>query len=346
MSLKKLVLTLLISIFAYSGPTLADEIALNPNHPDRHVVVKGDTLWDISALFLRDPWLWPEIWHINPDISNPHLIYPGDVISLSYQNGKVMLSVQRGSRTMKLSPTMRATRIDNAIPTISTAALAQFLSHPRILTKEELETAGYIVGAEDDRLVISSGNRVYARNLSPSEAGSYSAYHIENPYKHPKTGEILGYEAKHTADLHLKVEGDPATLLVTYAKRETLIGDKVLPRDEDASNYNFIPHAPKVETNGLVISIFDGVSRAGTYQSLVLDLGEKDGIEKGHVLAIRKRGPKVRDYLAKTREDRWINLPSEKAALVMIYRVFEHISYGLIMNAEKDVREMDIVTNP
>ena len=345
MSIKKVVLTLLISFFTYSV-TFADELALNPDHPERYVVVKGDTLWDISAKFLRDPWRWPEIWHINPEIANPHLIYPGDIIVLTYQDGKPVLTIQRGRAAVKLTPQMRTTRIDSAIPSVPAAAINQFLSQPRIFTKEELRHLGYNVGAEDERLIVGSGTKIYARNLEMSESKNYSIFHIGNPYKHPKTKEVLGYEAKHVGDAKLVAEDDPSTLIVTHARRETLIGDKVILTDEDAAQHNFVPHAPEEPIEGQVITVFEGVSYAGLYHSVVLDLGEKQGIEKGHVLAIRKKGTTIRDYMAKSRGERWVTTPAEKAALVMVYRVFDNVSYGLIMSSEKDVSALDIVTNP
>ncbi len=345
MSIKKVALTLLISFFTI-GVTFADELALNPNHPERYVVVKGDTLWDISAKFLRDPWRWPEIWHINPEITNPHLIYPGDVIVLTYQDGKPVLTIQRGRAAVKLTPQMRKTRIDSAIPSVPSAAISQFISQPRIFTKEELDGLGYIISAEDDRLIVGSGSRIYVRNLDMGESKDYSIFHIGDPYRHPQTNEVLGYEAKHVGDAQLVAEGDPSTLVITHARRETLIGDKVILTDEDASQQNFVPHAPEMSVKGQIVSIFEGVSRGGLYHSVVVDLGEQDGIEKGHVLSVRKQGIKIRDYLAKSRGERWVTTPNEEAALIMIYRVFDNVSYGLVMNAEKDVRALDIVTNP
>ncbi len=345
MSIRKVALTLLISFFSYSV-SFADELALNPNHPERYVVVKGDTLWDISAKFLRDPWRWPEIWRINPEIANPHLIYPGDVILFSYQDGKPVLTVQRGRAAVKLTPQMRKTRIDSAIPSVPAAAVSQFISQPRIFTKEELNTLGYIISAEDERLIVGSGTKIYVRNLEMGESKDYSIFHIGEAYIHPETKEILGYEAKHVADAQLVAEGDPSTLVISHAHRETLIGDKVILTDEDASQQNFIPHAPEMSVKGKIVSIFEGVSRGGLYHSVVVDLGAKDGIEKGHVLSVQKQGIKIRDYLAKSRGERWVTTPSEEAALIMIFRVFDNISYGLVMNAVKDVRALDIVTSP
>jgi len=346
MSIKKLVLMLVISIFSYST-TWADELALNPDHPDRYIVVKGDTLWDISTKFLRDAWRWPEIWHNNPDIANPHLIYPGDVIALTYHNGKPVLTVQRRARpTVKLAPKAHATRIESAIPAVPAAAVGHFLSHPRVMSEEEIQNSGYILAAEDERLVSASNTKVYVRGLPASDAKDYSILHIGREYRHPETNDILGYEAKHVSDAQLVREGDPATLRITQAYRETLIGDRVIVTDNDGTQRNFTPHAPEGETNGKIITIFDGVANAGLYQSVVINVGKDDGLEQGHVLAIRQKGSEIRDHSAKTRSDRWVDLPDERAALVMLYRVFDNVSYALVMKAEKDIRAGDLVTNP
>ncbi len=345
MSIHKVALTLLAGLFALSV-AFADELVLNPDHPDRYVVVKGDTLWDISAKFLKDPWRWPEIWENNPEIANPHLIYPGDVIILTYRDGKPVLSIQRGRAVVKLTPQMRKTRIESAIPSVPAAAIGQFITHPRIFTRDELDNLGYIVAAEDDRLIVGSGSKVYARNLEYGESRNYSIYHVGKPFRHPETNEILGYEAKHAADATLIREGDPVTLMITNALREVLIDDKVILNDGSATQHNFVPHAPEQEVKGKIVSIFEGVSRAGVYHSVVIDLGAKQGIEQGHVLAIRQQGVKLRDYHAKTRADRWVTTPTEEAALLMVYRVFDDVSYGLIMSADKDVQVLDEVTNP
>ncbi len=345
MSLKNLALALLLGLGSL-GAAQADELVLNPDHPDRYVVVKGDTLWDISAKFLRDPWRWPEIWHNNPDIENPHLIYPGDVIVLTWRDGKPVLSIERGRATVKLSPQLRRTRIDTAIPPVPAAAIGQFIAQPRVFTEEELEGLGYIVATEEERLVVGNGSKIYVRNLPSGEGSGFSIYHVGDPYYHPETEELLGYEAKYVGDAELVREGDPSTLVITHAQRETLLGDKVMAAEGSVVQENLVPHAPDVQIEGQIISIFEGVSRGGLYHSVVLDVGRVDGLEPGHVLAVDQKGVTVRDYLAKRRADRWVTTPPERAALVMVYQVFENVSYALVMNAQRDVRVEDIVTNP
>lgn len=330
-----------------AGLALAQAIALNPNHPDSYTVVKGDTLWDISSKFLRDPWLWPEIWHVNPEIKNPHLIYPGDIVKLGFVDGKPVLSLQRGLPTIKLSPSTRATRIDQAIPTIPVSIIEQFLVRPRVLTKEEIDNAAYIVASEDNRLVSGSGSKLYARDLDAGSSDLFSLYHVGKPYFDPsakkKKDAILGYEAIHVADLKLEQEGDPSTMLITHSKREALIGDKVLPREDSEFDQYFTPRAPEDEVKGQIIHVVDGVSRIGQYQVVVLNIGEQDGIESGHVLTVSQSGAEVRDVFKNGEK---ITLPDEEVGTLMVFRPYEKVSYALIMKALRDIRVFDAVSTP
>lgn len=337
----------LVAGLCLSTAVFADTLALNPDHPQRYVVVKGDTLWDISSKFLRDPWRWPEIWHINPEIKNPHLIYPGDVITLVYRDGKPMLQVTRGRPTIKLSPTARTSRLESAISTIPASAVAQFLKRPRILSEEEIDNAGYISYLEEDRLISGEGGKIYVADLRQDDTKDYSVYRIGNVYRNPDDkNDILGYEAIHVSDAQLIREGSPATLRIVESYRETLLGDKVMVSDEAAIDNSFTPHAPDNLPDGQIISIFDGMSRAGQYQTVVINLGKDDGMELGHVLAARKRGERVTDGHASGRFKPELQLPDERAALLMVVNVFDRVSYALIMSAIKDIRIGDPVTKP
>lgn len=346
MSIRIALLALAASL-CLSVNSYAETVKLNPNHPDTHVVVKGDTLWDISAKFLRDPWLWPEIWHVNPDIKNPHLIYPGDVISLIWRDGKPMLQVQRGPRTVKLSPNARATRLDTAIATIPANVIGQFLSRPRILTEEELERAGFISYAEENHLISGTNGKVYASNLRQDENKDFSIYRMGNVYRNPADkDDILGYEAIHVSDAKLEREGDPATLRIVESYRETLLGDKVLATDEEELDQSFTPQAVEGNASGHVIGVLEGMSRAGQYQTIVINLGEQDGMELGHVLAVRQKGEIRENKEAPSFFKPKIQLPDERAGIVMIVNTFERVSYALVMSATKDIRIGDPVTKP
>lgn len=356
--------TLLAMIFGLSlnGQLLAEELELNPDHPTRYVVVKGDTLWDISAKFLRDPWRWPELWNLNPEINNPHLIYPGDAISLIFRDGKPALQIERGqqvvklspepatssaAQTVKLSPTAHATPLTQAIPTVASDVIRQFLGRPRVLSKETVDSAGYLAAAEDARLISGTGSKVFARNLAMTgNSNNFAVYHIGQPYFDPSNKRrILGYEALHVADLTLLEPGDPSTLRISKAYREVLNGDKVLPADLIQPEQNFVPRAPEATIRGEIVSILDGLWRAGQYQSVVLNKGSKDGLEPGHVLAVYQSGVTVRDK-GTGQNSSELTLPDNRAGLVMVYRSFDNVSYALIMNTTRDIRANDTVTNP
>lgn len=340
------------------GTAFAQEApVIKPDHPDRYTVVKDDTLWDISARFLRDPWRWPEVWRNNPDIKNPHLIYPSDVIFLVYRDGKPMLTIQRGGvassddgqrlPVTKLSPQARPTRLSSAIATIPASAIRQLLMQPRVLTEEEVQAAGHIVAFDSERLISGNGNKAYARRLAPSVNNRYGIYRIGNPYRSatdPK--DILGYEAIRVAEADLTREGDPATLTLTHAYRETLRSDRVLPLEAQEVDYNFMPQAPAQPVRGQVIAILDGVSSAGRYQIVTLNLGARDGLKRGDVLAVNQAGITVTDSNVADPKQRDVTLPEERAGLVMVYSVFDRVSYALIMNAERHIHRDDIVTNP
>lgn len=348
MHLKHIVCSLLLYISSASL-MLAQAIDLNPDHPDSYTVVTADTLWDISSKFLSDPWLWPEIWHVNPAIKNPHLIYPGDVIRLGFIDGKPVLSLERGVPTIKLSPNKRATPIDQAITTIPLSVIEQFLIRPRVLSQEDIDNAAYIVASEDGRLVSGAGSKLYARELDTSGSDLFSLYHIGDPYIDPsakkKKDALLGYEAIHVADVKLEREGDPSTLLITYSKREALIGDRVLPREDSSFDQNFIPRAPDGDVTGQIIHVVDGVSRIGQYQVVVLNVGEEDGIEAGHVMTISQAGAEVRDTI-KGKGNETIKLPDEEVGTLMVFRPYEKVSYALIMKALRDIRLFDTVSTP
>lgn len=348
MSIKTIFLGIFLAISTAQISASADTVKLKSDHPDRYTVVKGDTLWDISARFLEDPWLWPEIWHINPEISNPHLIYPGDVIQLNYVEGKPVLTVQRGRPTVKLSPHARASKLETAIPTIPLDSIKQFMQHPRVISKHELDDAPYIVASEEGRLISGTENKIYVRGISDRDHLEFSILRPGEAYIDPEGGknEILGYEAINVGTAKVLKFGDPATLYITKASREILTGDRLLPiTEDDEVSQHFIPHAPGKEMHGLIISVFGGVSRISQFQVVVLNLGIQDNIEPGHVFAIYQSGETVRDTI-NPHMGRTVKLPDERAGTLMVIRPFERISYALVMEAKRDIRVFDAVKNP
>ena len=285
------------------APVSGDEVVLNPEHPDSYAVVKGDTLWDIAGRFLTYPWQWPDIWEVNPQIKNPDLIYPGDQISLTYRDGRPVLSLSRGGaqlvggRRVKLSPTIRETRHDEAIAPIPLDAIQQFLSRPRVLSEAEISGAAYVISSQDQHLVNGAGNRIYVRGMDNPQTGKLLVFRPGNEYRDPDTDTILGYEALHIGDIVLVKLGDPATALVVNSNREIQAGDRIMASGQEEYP-DFIPHAPSAAVDGSIISVVDGVSQIGQYQVVVLNRGTGDGLEPGHVLAIYQTGALVDDEIA------------------------------------------------
>lgn len=331
-----------------AAPAIADEIALRADHPGRYVVVKGDTLWDISARFLESPWRWPEVWSFNPQIENPHLIYPGDVVALVYdESGKPMLKVERGQATVKISPKVRSSRVEKPISTIPLDAISQFLGKPRIVTKREIDNAAYVIAGTENRIIAGEGDIVYARGIITGGDTEFTILRIGDPYRNPgaRRGDILGYEALHVADAKVLDFGDPATMRITQANREVLLGDRLVPKRDYGLDETFIPHAPESAIEGQIISVIDGVSVIGQYQTVVINRGEQDGIETGHVLAVYQTGKTVRD-VRDLKSSTTVTLPDTRAGILMVIRTFDRVSYALVMEADRDMRIHDFVRNP
>ncbi|MCX4186579.1 LysM peptidoglycan-binding domain-containing protein [Methylophaga sp. OBS4] len=327
-----------------SLPLVANEVELNPDHPQRYTVVKGDTLWDISGMFLRYPWHWPDIWYVNPQIENPHLIYPGDELTLVYRDGQPMLELSRGKRTVKLSPQVRETMLDKAIPTIPLSAIRPFLTKPRVVGAEVMETAPYVVASADERLISGSGDYVYARGINENQAETYSVFHGGEVYVDPETNEVLGYEAIYTGDASLAAAGDPAKMDLTYTNREVQIGDRLLEVEEEDFDLNFIPRSPEQDLHGRIISVFDGVSQVGQYQIVVLNLGTRDGLESGHVLSVFQAGETIEDQVTADRKDT-VTLPDEHAGEAMVFKLYEKVSYAIVMKATRAIHLYDKVNS-
>jgi hypothetical protein len=325
-----------------SGPVL------NPRHPDRYVVQRGDTLWDIAALFLRDPWYWPEIWQINPQVENPHLIFPGDVLSLAYLDGRPVLQLERastGGNTERLSPRIRTQALEEAIPTIPYEAIRAFLTRPIVLDRNQLETLPYVV-AHRDGLMGSAGRDVYVRRADGFSVDDvFNVVNVGDPLVDPDNGDVIGYEAQYVGQGRLRRTGDPATLYLTESARETLIGD-LLVEEETPAPVDFLPRAPERAVDGRIISVVDGVSLIGQYHVVVINRGAADGLEPGHVLRAWQTGEVVRDRVRRGGFGQKVQLPDEPAGVMMVFRTFDRVSYALIMEATNEIRVLDAVRNP
>lgn len=347
MPFRKLVRLFAILLFCLPAFAAIND-SLRDGHPERYIVQKGDTLWDISSRFLHDPWLWPEIWYHNPEVRNPHLIYPGDIISLVYIDGKPRLTVQtkdRAGEVVKLSPRVREESISSAIPTIPLEAIRPFLTETRIVEEGVLDSAPYVLASADERVMSAANDRIYVRGLSEEPLKNYTIVRKGDAFIDPDTKQVLGREARHVGDANTTSAGDPATLTVVSSNREILKGDRVLPPTDDAFQANFIPKAPDQTVEGRIIAVLDGVSQIGQYSIVVLNRGLSHELQVGDVLAVYKTGETVRDTIGGKRRE-MVKLPDERAGELIVFRAFDDMSLGLIMQATRAMHVLDAVRNP
>ncbi|WP_339644404.1 LysM domain-containing protein [uncultured Porticoccus sp.] len=332
----------IVAACAIAIAAIAAEAPFNEDVPEKYTVKKGDTLWDISDLYLRDPWLWPEIWYANPQIANPHLIYPGDIISMVYIDGRPRLMLEKRDRRVKLSPEVKVVPESEAIPALPLDIINSFLTRNRIVTQEEIDRAPYVVAGYEKKLLSGSGDTFYARGQF-DETPTYGLYRVGEPYLDPVTQEILGIRAQDVGSAKVqRVADDVATMLATRSLEEVRIGERLLPHEERPLNSIFYPSAPESTVEGEIMAVEGGITQVGHLDVVSINRGEREGLEAGNILAIFKRGEQVTDYIAKEK----INLPNEQAGLLMIFRAFEKMSYGLVIKAERPLAVNDIVKNP
>ncbi|MBZ0104751.1 MAG: LysM peptidoglycan-binding domain-containing protein [Sulfuricella denitrificans] len=424
---------IIIAVLSLSGLisslAVADDIQLQDSHPQHHVVVKGDTLWGISAKFLKDPWRWPQLWQMNREqIKNPHLIYPGDVVELDIEGGSPRLRLVKGEQTIKLSPRVRAEALETqAIPSIPISAIGPFLTKPLIIEEGDLDNVPYIVGTDESRVIMGRGDRVYAANAKNRNIKDWSIFRQGKMLTDPDTEEPLGYEAEYvgearTLDSHAD---DLISLEITRSVHEIRRDDRLVPYISN-SELAYVPHAPEKTVSGRIVSAYGAVSDVGKYGTVLINRGSKDGLEAGHVLALYSKGRTVTGRSVEKRKNAWryldkeclkpgktvsfdqfydpketlepctnqqtaaapgkeitysdigclkpgakisfdqffnpkdvyklhcrngsggndITLPDARSGLIFVYRVFDHVSYALIMNANRPVYLLDVVKNP
>ena len=358
---------------AQAGVPLSE---LSPNAPDEYTVKRGDTLWAISGLFLRSPWRWPELWGMNMDqVRNPHRIYPGQQLVLEKIDGRALLRLraqggEQPTDTIRVSPRTRVELLaDSSVPTLQTHLIEPFLAEPVIIDEAALLQAPRIVAAPENRVLITRGDRAYARGLAATPlmqrvAGrddDYRVFRNARPIKDPLTDAILGYEAMYLGKASLVrsesvqlVRGRngkdedtiiPATIDVVSAKEEMRVGDRLLP-EPPREFLSYVPHAPGGPMNGTIVSVYgNAVSIAGQSQVVVINKGTADGIERGHVLAILKDGERKVDR-SQPGERTDIKLPYERNGLLMVFRPFERLSYALILEISDTVKIGDAVATP
>ena len=362
---------------AQTGIPLAD---LAPNAPDEYTVKRGDTLWAISGMFLKTPWRWPELWGMNlEDIRNPHRIYPGQQLYLDKSSGRAILRARQQAGgggtpgTVRVSPRTRYESLaDASIPTLSPQAIEPFLSEALIVDEASFALAPRIVAAQEGRVLLSRGDRAYARGAYSSKEGgkplsdargepvAYRVFRNATPLKDPTTGEILGYEAQYLGKAEL-VRGEstatvkdkdgkdstelvPATIDILIAKEEMRVGDRLAP-EPPRELLSYVPRAPASQIEGQIVSIYgSAVLYAAGNQVVVINRGARDGLERGHVMAIQRSGERLTDRTDSARTQ--IRLPNERNGLLMVFRTFEKLSYALILEVSEGVKVGDRFVNP
>ena len=324
---------------------------LNPRHPETYVVQVGDTLWDVASMFLRDPWLWPEIWQINPQVANPHLIFPGDILSLAYLgDGSPVIQLERGPQSAgagsgfeRLSPRIRSTPLEEAISTIPYETIAAFLSRPRVIERDQVDDLPYIV-AHREGLVGSEGRDVYARRVDATAGTVFNVVEQGEELVDPDDNDVLGYQGIYVGQGRIDRIGDPATMRMLETEREAVVGNLLMP-EEDINQINFVPRAPEQQVEGRIISVLSGVSLIGQYHVVVINRGTNHGLEPGHVLRAYQAGRVIRDTQRRAFGQK-VRLPDEPAGTMMVFRTTERLSYALVMEATTDIALLDGVRNP
>ena len=384
--MNKRIITLL-TLACLSLNAYAEDIQLQKNYPERYTVVKGDTLWGISGKFLKDPWQWPKVWRMNrSEIKNPHRIYPGDVVALDNSSGSPQLKLIR--ETVVLQPgIVEEPLAAEAIQTISPSVITPFLSQPLLIENGQLDTSPRIISGPDNRVILSPGTRVYVNDIKNNAGTHWNVYRPGEQLTDPDTREVLGTEAIYLGDVDIARYGAPATGDIVRAKEEIFVKDRlVVSADEFKSS--FVPHAPEKEINGRIMRIYGGVAEGGPNTVVSINRGKKDGLEEGHVLAIKRYGkvitdpeykdPKTKQVTPADKKLKELNfdvytgpdgknvvnfeidvkqtnvvlkpgqvkLPDERVGLLMVFRTFDKISYGLIMNSTDAVYTLDAVQTP
>ena len=343
---------------------------LNPSAPMRYTVKRGDTLWGISSLFLRDPWLWPELWYVNPQVANPHRIYPGDTLVLAYRSDgqpQVRLEVAGEARleAERLEPRLRSTAFDGSIPTIPYAAIAAFLSRPAMLSTREIDQAPHVLAFRNEHQVAGDGDEAYIRGLDAPHGARYTVLHIGEQLQDPDTGRTLGYQGIYVATAVVARAGDPAKVTLLETAREALRGDCLFAQT-GADLLTFVPQAPTSQIRGRIISAVQqdmaenpnpnsyGQHIIGQFDIVAINRGTNHGVVPGTVLAVDQVGAVVSDWGAAS-YDSWgrsdtfskhVQLPAERAGTLIVFKTYDDMSFALVIGASDTMRVGDLVRNP
>jgi len=343
-------------------------VQLAEGAPGTYVVKKGDTLWAISAMYLRDPWLWPELWKLNPQIQNPHLIFPGDQVSLSFVDGQAQLSVSRGGEvvattgpapagepaaappretatgSIRVTPKIRVTPLEEAVTFLPIDVIRPFLTQTGILDPEVIEKGPYIFGSVDNRVLMGPTDRVYVRRIPEGET-HYTIVRLGKPYEDPVTEDELGYAAQYIGEGQVELNGDPGIVRISSSKIEALKGDFLVTDNLSLPTESFQPRPPRVKVDGLIIDVVGGVANIGSLQVVVLNKGTADGLQPGDVLLVLQNQGERRDAQGGFfGED--VALPDARTGELMVFKTYNRLSYALIMRAESEIRVGDKIRSP
>jgi len=334
-------------------------------HPDTYVVQRGDTLWDIAGKFLQRPWLWPEIWQANPQIANPHLIYPGDELLLYWVGGRPQLAragegPAPGGETAPppeefvppggveaFGPRARELPLDQAIYTIPIEAIRAFLRAPRFVARKEFSDAPYVAAFEENQMMAGANSIAYVLDLDEQPEPRYSQYQIVRrgrEFRDPDDNDVIGYEAIPVADSEVRTVGDPSIVYLTRSDIETRKGDYLLPVEPDPLLARYIPRAPPKSIDGKIIAVYNGMSQIGQFQVVALNRGTEHGLEPGHVLTVYQSGRKADD--PRSWYGRRVQLPDLKAGTLMVFKTSERASYALVVTALRSIHILDKVEKP
>ncbi len=368
----------LLAVIALSPSRATAQVELNPSHPQTYTVRSGDTLWDIAGRFLRDPWRWPQIWDSNRGLGDPNRIYPGDVLTLYFKDGKPR--VGRG----------RAGPAKQPVPTIPIDVIRPFLTRAYVLDRSEIDSAPYVVAFPDEHIVAGAGDRAYVRSISRgSSEGRYDIVRPGDAYRDPDSGDILGYKARFVAAAVLERPGDPAKVRITEMELEAGIGDRVLSSKNQKPLSGLSPRPGPRGAKARIISVLDGVSQIGQYDVVMLNAGSGQGVRPGDVFEVYNGGEKVRDialsdefrqdwrnqrfwsqetWFGDFRTEGWmpggvpteefpprkragratdsVILPYERAGTLMVFRTFDRVSFALVMSATRPMFLLDAVRPP
>lgn len=311
----------------------------------RYVVKKGDTLWDISEYFLADPWLWPEVWYINPEIANPHLIYPGDIITLVWVNGKPMLvrgDLPPESGDVRLSPRVRTTDLAQPIPSIPLEAVRHFVTGARFITPAELASSPYVLAAADTHLISARGMEFYATRFNQPFEEDYIVVHPGQIYTDPQTGEVLGQEGIDVGEAKVLVEGATATLRVTETLREIVPGDRLFPVPPSEFVDDIFLNIPEQRIEGRVAAHFDLHLQAGNYDVLTINVGANHGVKNGTVFEVFKHPNVTEDPIS----GETVSLPEEYAGVVVVFRTEARVAHALVMKSTRQININDLLRSP